>query len=95
MGLLGASPKLVTPTSSGLWRDTEPVENAAAQAADLLEAAVARPRPDDRPMSGFVFWKFVHNTLIHPALGLCGPWNGPGWLLAAHDWTAERCRGAG
>ena len=46
-------------------------------------------------MSGFVFWKFVHNTLIHPALGLCGPWHGPGRLLAAPDWTAERCRGAG
>ena len=40
-------------------------------------------------------WKFAHNTLIHPLLGLCGPWHGPRWLLNAHDWTAERCKGHG
>ncbi len=38
------------------------------------------------------FWKFVHNTLIHPFLGL--PYE-PKWLQDAHDWTAKRCRGGG
>lgn len=37
-------------------------------------------------------WKFVHNTLIHPWLGL--PYE-PAWLNRAHDWTAERCKGGG
>lgn len=41
----------------------------------------------------FYFWKFVHNALIHPLLAF--PWEGPQWLLDAHDWTAERCKGAG
>lgn len=41
----------------------------------------------------FCFWKFVHNAVIHPLLAF--PWDGPRWLLRAHDWTAERCKGAG
>jgi len=41
----------------------------------------------------FFFWKFVHNAVIHPLLAF--PWEGPGWLLRAHDWTADRCKGAG
>jgi hypothetical protein len=38
------------------------------------------------------FWKFVHNTIIHPILGL--PWDIE-WANRAHDWTAERCYGGG
>lgn len=40
----------------------------------------------------FYFWKFVHNTLIHPFLGF--PWE-PKWILKIHDWTAKKCEGAG
>ena len=43
----------------------------------------------------FTWWKFVHNSVVHPLLGLTGPWPGPRWLLSAHDWTAERCQGHG
>jgi hypothetical protein len=37
------------------------------------------------------FWKFVHNLLIHPLLAF--PWE-PKWAQRAHDWTAQRCKGA-
>lgn len=40
----------------------------------------------------FAFWKFVHNGLIHPWLALPVE---PKWAQRAHDWTAERCWGAG
>jgi hypothetical protein len=39
------------------------------------------------------WWKFVHNAVIHPLMAF--PWEGPRWLERAHDWTAERCQGAG
>lgn len=38
------------------------------------------------------FWKFIHNTLIHPFLGF--PYE-PRWLQQVHDWTAKRCPGGG
>lgn len=41
---------------------------------------------------GWYFWKFVHNMLIHPFLGL--PFE-PKWAQRAHDWTALRCKGGG
>lgn len=41
----------------------------------------------------FYVWKFVHNALIHPLMS--GPWSEPRWLNALHDWTAQRCDGAG
>jgi hypothetical protein len=41
----------------------------------------------------FYFWKFIHNGLIHPMMS--GPWNEPAWLNKIHDWTAEKCWGAG
>lgn len=41
----------------------------------------------------FYFWKFVHNALVHPLM--CGPWQEPAWLCRLHDWTGERCKGAG
>lgn len=41
----------------------------------------------------FYLWKFVHNGIIHPLMSL--PINEPAWLCRAHDWTAERCKGAG
>ncbi len=40
----------------------------------------------------FYFWKFVHNSLIHPLMGL--PCEEPQWLNDVHDWTAKRCWGA-
>lgn len=40
----------------------------------------------------FLFFKFVHNALVHPLLSL--PWE-PRWAQRAHDWTARRCYGAG
>lgn len=45
------------------------------------------------PRPSFYVWKFVHNGVIHPLLAF--PWEGPSWLLWAHDWTALRCPGAG
>lgn len=44
------------------------------------------------PSEFSLFWKFVHNALIHPLLSL--PWE-PKWAQRAHDWTAKRCYGAG
>jgi hypothetical protein len=44
-------------------------------------------------MSRYFAWKFIHNALIHPLLAF--PWEGPQWLLRAHDWTARQCPGAG
>lgn len=41
----------------------------------------------------FYFWKFVHNAIIHPIMSF--PWNEPVWLNAIHDWTANKCPGAG
>ncbi len=41
----------------------------------------------------FYFWKFLHNAVIHPMMA--GPWDEPEWLNRIHDWTAERCWGAG
>ena len=41
----------------------------------------------------FYFWKFVHNALIHPLMAF--PIAEPKWLCFLHDWTAERCQGAG
>lgn len=46
----------------------------------------------DRDVS-FYFWKFVHNAIIHPLMAF--PWDGPKWLNRFHDWTAEKCWGAG
>lgn len=46
----------------------------------------------DRDVS-FYFWKFVHNAIIHPLMAF--PWDGPDWLNKFHDWTAEKCWGAG
>ncbi len=43
-------------------------------------------------MLSFYFWKFVHNAIIHPLLSL--PYE-PRCLQRAHDWTGERCKGAG
>lgn len=54
------------------------------------------PQPLDTgmtPHGSFYLWKFVHNAIIHPLLAF--PWEGPQWLLRAHDWTAIRCPGAG
>lgn len=41
----------------------------------------------------FYFWKFVHNAIVHPAMSL--PIDEPAWLNRLHDWTGERCKGAG
>lgn len=41
----------------------------------------------------FWFWKFVHNAIIHPLLSF--PWEGPKFILDAHDWTSKHCEGAG
>ena len=34
-----------------------------------------------------LFWRFVHNAVIHPLMAF--PWE-PKWLGRLHDWTAER-----
>lgn len=46
-----------------------------------------------RAEAAFYLWKFVHNALVHPLM--CGPWREPRWLNHLHDWTAQRCKGAG
>lgn len=38
------------------------------------------------------FWKFVHNSLIHPFMGF--PYE-PRWLKRFHDWTSKKCPGGG
>lgn len=48
--------------------------------------------PSNQSRLAFLWWKFVHNALIHPLLSL--PWE-PRWVQRAHDWTAKRCPGAG
>lgn len=65
---------------------------------EFFEAPAGHVIPHDRPDVArsqgrwFYFWKFVHNAILHPLLSL--PWE-PKWAERAHDWTAERCYGAG
>jgi hypothetical protein len=40
----------------------------------------------------FLFWKFVHNAVVHPLMGM--PWEEPAWLLYAHEKTAQLCEDA-
>lgn len=55
-------------------------------------AGAMEPEPDPERSASWLFWKFVHNALIHPFLAL--PWE-PRWAQRAHDWTAKRCLGGG
>lgn len=46
----------------------------------------------------FYIFKFIHNALIHPILSLPiqeEKYRFGRWLLWLHDWTAEKCKGAG
>lgn len=41
----------------------------------------------------FFLFKFFHNAIVHPMMSL--PIDEPEWLNNLHDWTGERCKGAG
>lgn len=66
---------------------------SAPPASATRKIAIAAYCAQSLPRLKFCFWKFVHNALIHPLLAF--PWEGPRWLLKAHDWTAQKCKGAG
>lgn len=65
------------------WGGDEPMTTEQIAA---LRGAVRPSR------TSFLFFKFVHNALIHPLLSL--PWE-PKWAQRAHDWTAKQCPSAG
>lgn len=35
------------------------------------------------------FWRFVHNAIIHPLIGIFGEAR---WIMFLHDWTAKKWR---
>lgn len=73
--------------------DTEPTLTVIDGTARIAGQLPGYEHPTRPPAEFSYFWKFVHNAIIHPLLAF--PWRGPRWLERAHDWTADRCRGAG